>query len=274
MLGLASFEFSSANCNAAQVGNTEREPYTTPTIPPDDQDTRWIYSSGKPFQPWSSASTPEPRLRSPTNTFSMFPLESKPPPSAATTPTVAHERGGYTPGGERGSSKARRAGLEKATALMTITGDTTEEQQPHSRTSPGEQSRRQFNNTWGARMCSANQRPEPLRVADTSGKAAEYGLSLKLLRSRGLLANERMPVGSYASSSNRSLDAGAPPTLSSCANSPSVSPWCRQVASPAGWDSGGGGEAVEVEERGVVSWNDEAAGVDVQSAVPPSPICF
>eukprot|EP00752_Nemacystus_decipiens_P015592 g13915.t1 len=307
-----------------RVSEPAREPCLKPTVPPSDQDARWIYSSGS-RSPQGPAS-PTAQKRRPTVTLSSLVLakcHSDPGEAAKTLGGTAtafspdRSRGGSRSGGNggwvgRGSGEGKgnntggadrspdgNVGGAFACASSSAAGETdvspaaaaaaaarpavggsspaagadtsaspTRREQARSREESrrhgGEERRmRQCTSTREARLRPRSQvSPNPWRGRGSGRGGAGYGLST------GPSWSER-PVQAAAKAEGRKmkmrsglgLGNGGGSCLSAVYATPSVSPWCRQTATPSEW-GGGHGDFLEGygQDRGVVGWADDASG--------------
>lgn len=270
-----------------------REPRLKPTVPPPDQDARWIYSSGSPSR--QAPASPAAPKRGPTVTLSSLVLaqcDSVPEATANTAgvcDAFSPKRAagdGKSGGGGRGVGARGRVGRGKGdgedergdadrnvegTPLRSPADASSVERlavdaSPAVGTSPanrqarcreargsGQQSiMRRCSSTAEARLRARNHASKKaLRGCGTEGRGVGYDLSLRPHWSPTQAAKDRKmgPGIGFGSSGGSHLST----------SSPSVSPWCRQAASPPEWGVSAG-ELLDGQDRGVVGWADDTSG--------------
>lgn len=271
-----------------QVPEAVREPCLKPTVPPPDQDARWIYSSGGPSQE-GPASPAAQNQRPPTVTLSSLVLtkcHSDPAHGvrAVGRSAFSPERligeggtgggtGGWVPrgegeeedetGGGGGTDRTNADGTVASAADLFSAGLLAGGASPAYRQASSREKRRRGGRR-NMRRCrstgEARVRPRgqvsnrALRRGGAEGSDARYGLSTRPSWSPAVQAakakDRKIGSGFGFSNSGGSHLGGA---------SPSVSPWCRQSASRGEWGVAAG-DVLDGQDRGVVDWADDASG--------------
>lgn len=244
-----------------------REPCLTPTVPPPDQDARWVYSSsGNPPQQGSASPGAQWQGQGPTVTLSRFVLAQSHPNAEAgeikvDVVPVPPERADGDIGGGAGGSRAesiKKIG-EGADASAAVGMYPTERQAPsRAYLRRGERNLRRCSSLGVSRSRTTRISQNLLSTRGSEGRGGGYGQSLQTPWSPPLAAKERKAGAGFGFSSSGGIDLGVAGGLMS-PNSSSVSPWCRQSASPTEWGSPAGGK-FEGQGRGVVGWADDASG--------------
>lgn len=282
------FFFGSHVYAVAQVAENEREPCLVPTIPPPDEDARWVYSSGQQLGPGPAVppqgSTPPAPLRKSLSSLSLG--SSRPPsPEVAVPAHAAWSRDAVTSSPDRSGRKAevdsdnsggkhhaRKGGRGRIhtkgplepVASGDVTAATTDKQQ-----------RRPFQKLWreqirkhryhaAARLPRGNQSSKLLPTVGTTEERGGFRVSSNLPRSpvsrEKLRARRRGDFGSGGIP--RSVDWDSPAALSLWGGSLSVTPWHREGASPVSSGANGSRGLAGV-EMGAAGWAEQVLGIDL-----------
>eukprot|EP00903_Cladosiphon_okamuranus_P010240 g9698.t1 len=302
---------SSPSLRRNKVAEPAREPCLRPTVPPPDQDARWIYSSGSPSR--QGPLSPAARKQRPTITLSSLvwtkhhsdPAESEKalqvgrkafsPDRSGELSKRGGASGGRWTGGTEGEEENETLGTDcnivdgnfacvspspppSAAAAAAATGAAAASPaerlavgtSPATRQPFSREALRKGGDRRSVRRCSSTGDAR-LRL-----RSSRQAPSKKAIRGRGA---ERTGVGHGSSARPPSWSPVHASKVKNCkaesglgfgnsggsylsASSPSVSPWCRQAASPAEWGGPAAGDALDGHDRGagVVGWADDASG--------------
>lgn len=249
-----------------------RQPCLTPTVPPPDQDARWIYSSGNPLQ--QGPASLGARGQAPTVTLSSFVWAQSDPnatPEQTTldviplSPELKGEGvGGGGGAGDRGgegkiqtdSTDRNNCGGAVASAVVGLSPAIL---RVPSRVNfrGGERNMKRCGSMGEARSRTKNRVSHNyLSSRGSEGRGEGYGQPLKTPWNPPPAVKERKSGAEFGFGGGGGLDVGVATGIMSPSNS-SVSPWCRQPASPTEWGSPAGG-MFNGQGRGVVGWADDA----------------
>lgn len=262
-----------------------------PTIPPPDEDARWVYSSGQqvglePATPPQGSAPPSPLRK----TLSSLSLGSSRPPSAdvAVPSPAARSRDGATLSREnsrRGvdsdkvavKNDARKGGggraCTKGGPLEPVASRdaaaavaTADQQQRHPFQKMWREQRRKHRYHAAARLPRGKQNSKSLPATGTGSteERGGFGLPSSLPRtpvsSANLGARGRGDFGSGGSPG--SVDWDSPAALSLWGGSLSVTPWHREGASPVGSEANGS-RGLAGAEMGAAGWAEQVLGIDL-----------
>lgn len=275
-----------------------REPCLMPTIPPPDEDARWVYSSGQQVGLESATpsrgSTPPPPLR---KTLSSLSLGSSRPPSAemAVLSPAARSRDAATSSRENNRWKAGGVDSDKTAATndarkggggrvvctkgrplepvastdaaaAAAAAATTDQQQRNPFQKMWKEQRRKHRYHAAARLPRGKKHCKSLPATGTGSteERGGFGLPSSLPRSPVFSANlgarGRGDFGSGGSPG--SVDWDSPAALSLWGGSLSVTPWHREGASPVGSEANGS-RGLAGGEMGAAGWVEQALGIDL-----------
>lgn len=201
-----------------------RQPRVRPTVPPSDQDARWIYSSGAPGRTGTSQKR---RIPVGADALPSAPLLHSTPSATAIA---------LAPQPPRGVENTEAASAYRESCDVRVDGEGHEHQVAERA---------------GAKAGSIKRAGAPGR------NPGGGGLSLPTFCRAGRLPKKGASIPGCSNASKQGVDAGsASPWWGS---GPSLSPWCRQIASPMGWDMLGNAAAPKEFERTsgkVVNWGE------------------
>lgn len=236
-----------------------REPCLTPTVPPPDQDARWIYASGNPLQqvpalPGAQAQGQGPLAESQPNataggiTVDVIPLSPE---------RLAEGGGGGKGTGNTSGAGEARAGSTKrncegSDASGVVDFFPVERQAPSSGfVRGGERNMRRCSSVGEARTRPRNRiSHNHLLTRGNQGRSGGYGQPLRTPWHPLPVAKEQKERAGLGFGSRGGLFLS--PSITS------VSPWCRQSPLPSEWTPAGGQPDGQV--RGAMGWTDDASG--------------
>lgn len=266
---ISTFWFCSAARPTRQVFQHVRQPFLTPTVPPADQDARWVYSRGNPVrrgsvkQDGSTASIPRFVFAQ-----SAHPDGSGLPTVVQSTASPLEQTNEAIPGGKTtGKRQSERESNGECTLAFagrcrSRSVGVTEERQARSREGGGaEQATKLCSPIGDGRLRTRSRISQGSMRAGGASERDGFLLTLQKPRSPVPVTKSRRTRAAYGFGSRGGTTTDAPAATSYLSpGSPSVSPWCRQSALPTEWDGPGTGGVCDEQDRGVLGCADDASG--------------
>lgn len=251
-----------------QVNEHAREPCLKPTVPPPDQDARWIYSPVGRVQ--NGVARLAEAVPGPTGPLSAFAPEAANMNARSPERVGTRHSGGRGTDGGGGERESATCDIEENDTLdiagppttgSRVTGGacTAKRQPPAKITQRCERSMRRRDSTGEAReRIKKSVSQNAVRVGGAGGRGRGYdGLSRGEPRSPVPATKNRQTASEFGVSDGVGLDPSVPAASSlGTHSSPPVSPWCRYSAWSPGLGSPAGGMFLD---RGLMGWTEDGS---------------